>query len=638
MPEESRCYTYRPLDFEHQGFRVAILQPAPDFSAPVCIDLIEVTLNNHPDYEAISYVWGDPDNRAPVQVGDAELRVTANLALALRYLRLSQNPRTLWADAICIDQSNIEERNRQVQLMKEIYSSCIRGLIWLGEASNATQKGIDSLARMKSLNLQRLTDRGTKAFSNKVALRELAYADYLALESIIVEPSLWNRVWVMQEIACSPEAVLIIGDLHMPWAILSSILDHSGTPDRYHLPFSHQHFEQSIWDAFAKTQVIEHQRDIQRGTSPLNSTLMDVLSRFRATHSTDPRDKIYGLLGLASDNLGIVPDYRKSVQDVFIDVARSQLNAAQNLDLVTQSLWPLGNMPTMESHSDSHSSMPPTTYVTTGLPSWLPNFSATAAAKILFAQRSIFAAGTPTAPQPVPISSTGVLTISGTALGTITTLKPTRNMTYVGGHNFSPWARDWLPDSLASSSNTAQGYPTGGDAFEAYWRTLMTDCVAFPSRRLSEDDIEEYSHLFNDWRTKIAELPLRDANMPPDKNDGDQALLYAMGRAAENAGVTNILERWRFAELRSGLYAMVPWEGLRKPDEGAKVGHLVVVARGGKVPLVLREKAAPGQKKGCDGSERWEVVGTAYVHGFMDGLAAEWVEQGKLKERDFDIV
>jgi hypothetical protein len=168
MQEKSHCYTYRPLDFEYQGFRVAIVQPTPDFSAPICCDLVEVTLNNHPDYEAISYVWGDPENEAPLQVGDAELRVTANLALALRYLRLPQKPRILWADAICIDQSNIEERNRQVQLMKDIYSTCTRDLIWLDEASGDTKNGIDSLVRMKSLNLQRLTIEALKTLTTRL--------------------------------------------------------------------------------------------------------------------------------------------------------------------------------------------------------------------------------------------------------------------------------------------------------------------------------------------------------------------------------------------------------------------------------------------------------------------------------------
>jgi hypothetical protein len=350
-----------------------------------------------------------------------------------------------------------------------------------------------------------------------------------------------------------------------------------------------------------------------------------------------PRGKIYGLLGLATDSPGIVPDYNKSVRDVYIDVARSQFNAAQNLDLITQSLWPLGNTPT----SNSSSPKPPAACGTIDLPSWLPNFSATEARKILFAQRSIFAAGAPTCPQPVVITTAGVLTISGTVLATLMTLKPVRDKTYTGKGSFS-WLRDWLPDSLATSNSTGapQSYPTGGDAFEAYWRTLMTDCNAYPSRRLSKRDIKEYGHLFNEWRAKAAELPLNSVNGLPHKYGDDEALLYAMGNAIDETDrMSSLIWTWRFAELEDGLYAMVPWEGPLEPEKGARAGDVVAVVEGGKVPLILRERVGPdGGKESAEGSAKWEVVGTGYVHGFMDGLAAKWVERGILKKRTFDIV
>lgn len=641
LPVSSPAYKYRPVDLEHRGFRVAILQPATDHSAPLCCELAEVVLDNHnhPDYEAISYVWGDPNDRALLRVEDAEFSVTANLALALRYLRLPHEPRTLWADAICIDQNNIDERSRQVQLMKEIYSSCVRDLVWLGESNESTQSGIDGLMHMKSLNLQRLTDQGYKDFNNGAALSELGIEEPSAIDQLIASPSLWERVWVMQEIACCPEAMLVIGKFTMPWTILSSILDHSGVPDRYHLPFSHQRFEQYIWDTFAKTQVIEHQRDIVKGTSSVNSTLLDVLSRFRATHSTDPRDKIYGLLGLATDNHGIIPDYRKSIQEVYIEVARLQLNATRSLDLITQSLWPLGNTPVPDFSSYHRYSKAPALRPTVDLPSWVPNFSATNTTKILFAQRSIFAAGTPTFASSPTISLTGVLTLTATVLGKVATLKPVRERSYSAWRSFSPWARDWLPDSLTGDKGAAPSYPAGGDSFAAYWRTLMTDCVAFPSRRLSADEILEYGSLFERWREKITALPLFSADGHPDNGDDNQKLLDEMDRMARRTGVITLLAQWRFAELEGGLYAMVPWAASEKgPGNEAEVGDVVVVVEGGKVPLVLRPKTVGDGEEDGGGTKRWEIVGTAYVHGFMDGLAAEWTGDGRLEERIFDIV
>lgn len=292
MAQTTLSYSYRSVDSSPRGFRLAIMQPSANFLAPITCNLVEVTLDDHPSYEALSYVWGDTNIVANLQIEGVCLKVTTNLELALRYLRLPDKPRTIWVDAICIDQSNIEERNQQVKLMKDIYSSCAVDLVWIGESDECTQSAIDNVKRMKSLSFQRLTDRGTKKFgitgSDKfVSFSELGLNDMdsWGLFKLFKYPTLWERVWVMQEIACCPRAVLVIGNLTLPWETLSSILDHSGTPDQYHLAFSHQTYDKYVWDAFSKVQVIEHQREALNLTVPINSTLLDVLARFRATYS-----------------------------------------------------------------------------------------------------------------------------------------------------------------------------------------------------------------------------------------------------------------------------------------------------------------------------------------------------------------
>jgi hypothetical protein len=246
-----------------------------------------------------SRTWGDTKIVANLQIEGASLKVTTNLELALRYLRLADKPRTIWVDAICIDQNNIEERNQQVRLMKDIYSSCTVDLVWVGESDEYTQSAIDSVKRMKSLNYQRLTDRGTKEFGIRgsdrfVSFSELGLSDtdLYGLLNLFNYPTLWERVWVMQEIACCPRAVLVVGNLTLSWETLSSILDHSGTPDQYHLPFGHESYDKYVWDTFSKVQVIEHQRGSLNLTVPINSTLLDVLARFRATYSKRIQDVV----------------------------------------------------------------------------------------------------------------------------------------------------------------------------------------------------------------------------------------------------------------------------------------------------------------------------------------------------------
>jgi hypothetical protein len=61
--------------------------------------------------------------------------VTANCIAAMRRLRHKKKRRILWIDAICIDQSSMDERNQQVELMGDVYSKARRVILWLGEES-----------------------------------------------------------------------------------------------------------------------------------------------------------------------------------------------------------------------------------------------------------------------------------------------------------------------------------------------------------------------------------------------------------------------------------------------------------------------------------------------------------------------
>ncbi|CAK3869617.1 Hypothetical predicted protein [Lecanosticta acicola] len=93
-----------------------------------------------PKYEAISYAWGSPLDRTAIAIVDAEdyrsLGVTCNCAEALRYLRYPDRSRSLWVDAICIDQglseASLTERARQVAIMVKIFRFAERVVAWLG--------------------------------------------------------------------------------------------------------------------------------------------------------------------------------------------------------------------------------------------------------------------------------------------------------------------------------------------------------------------------------------------------------------------------------------------------------------------------------------------------------------------------
>jgi hypothetical protein len=55
-----------------------------------------------------------------------------------------------------------------------------------------------------------------------------------------------------------------------------------------------------------------------------------------------------------------------------------------------------------------------------------------------------------------------------------------------------------MPDGLADPNSEDKPYVTGGNVFEAYWRTLITDCLAHLSRRLSPEDLKKYTKIFDE--------------------------------------------------------------------------------------------------------------------------------------------
>jgi len=98
-------------------------------------------------YDALSYVWGNPEVTLPIYIGEHEheLRVTTNLYAALLHLRNSTLERIIWIDAICIDQKNGEEKAQQIPLMAKIYSQASRVLVWLGEAADNSDQALEEI-------------------------------------------------------------------------------------------------------------------------------------------------------------------------------------------------------------------------------------------------------------------------------------------------------------------------------------------------------------------------------------------------------------------------------------------------------------------------------------------------------------
>ena len=129
-------YLYQQLDDEEFHIRILDLLPSRDRCAPLHCSLRETRLAQSGDepgsYEALSYVWGSSKVLRLMFVHGHVFRITANLDTALRHLRHETQVRSLWIDAICINQKDNKEKSSQVNQMRHVYAKASRVLVWLG--------------------------------------------------------------------------------------------------------------------------------------------------------------------------------------------------------------------------------------------------------------------------------------------------------------------------------------------------------------------------------------------------------------------------------------------------------------------------------------------------------------------------
>ena len=145
-------YQYEALENQGRQIRLLNLHPSVDTGADISYTLATASLDRLASYEALSYVWeviGDtcPD---PIYIDGHAMTVSTNLEAALRALRYPNMSRTLWIDAICINQSDMDERGNQVTFMGAVYSKAKSVTIWLGTQSDGSSLAMSSLADLRS--------------------------------------------------------------------------------------------------------------------------------------------------------------------------------------------------------------------------------------------------------------------------------------------------------------------------------------------------------------------------------------------------------------------------------------------------------------------------------------------------------
>src|SRR6266536_1633585 len=302
-------FQYQPLT-SADAFRLVVLQPG--HGDDIHCRLLYTTHSNKPNYEALSYTWGGIDRPRMLHINGMIMACGENLWQALKHLRSPEVERMLWVDAICIDQSNKCERTHQVSQMRAIYSHAVTVLIWLGpetESSGIAMEWIKELSMRKRGSLgpqERLSGLSAAQIRNRQTQRWQALSELCRREY-------WRRVWIVQEVILARRIIIHYGESEARWLGLENLINGY---DAIFTPVTVQKAAQQV-----KESIPAQLHSLRIMHKLKGCTLNKLLETTRDSLCTDPRDKVYALVGLAVEcrNGQFVADYSKSLDKVYND-------------------------------------------------------------------------------------------------------------------------------------------------------------------------------------------------------------------------------------------------------------------------------------------------------------------------------
>jgi hypothetical protein len=282
----SRKTMYKYKSLNASSFRLLALKPGKGDDAIVCelhaFDLCHhpllIALSNTPQFEAISYVWGSTPPVHEIQCDGEILRITENLRAALFAVRRSDRQIYVWADAICIDQSDLRERKMQVALMRDIYSRATMVSICLNTVSMENPEVLgQTIKRYATSDRHQQTEQPLYNVSSS----------FWPLLAEFFDNPWFSRIWVIQEIAESKNARILFNGQEISW---------EGAVCLVRRVLEDQDYARRVLH-FAKTNGIRNVLFMNnRVTFSAYDPIPALLQATRAFGASDPRDKVFAML------------------------------------------------------------------------------------------------------------------------------------------------------------------------------------------------------------------------------------------------------------------------------------------------------------------------------------------------------
>jgi hypothetical protein len=291
---------YQPLDIDKQSIRLLRLHKNTRGQQPSC-SIFESTVDRD-SYIALSYMWHPEGRESPTKshcilLDGKDFEVADNLWQFLDIAQETYANEAVWIDAICIDQSNIKERNQQVTIMDRIYSCASSVLVWLGPGSTDTDHFLDFVNTGKWDGFF-ASGEPWKRRPDQILEDETHQWRPGFLE--IVRNPYWARVWIVQELLQARNLTLRAGTSCTSW-------------DAFFVPMWYQRFKGSLELAAGGKHMshVQYARDCPaaQGGSSRPSSLQDYIICFGMQNCSDSRDRVYAMLGLAETRNTFPIDY-----------------------------------------------------------------------------------------------------------------------------------------------------------------------------------------------------------------------------------------------------------------------------------------------------------------------------------------
>ena len=616
---------YTQLNLQAKEFRVLALEPVDSEDAPSQLSghLTIESLNVPPRYNALSYVWGDPpipgDLRNTINLQRALLPTTSNLSSALRHLRTlsSTTSQTLWIDAVCINQQDVHERNSQVAMMRDIYASAETVTIWLGDGNEDTDELFSSIHILAAANANNAISEDVLQLARKCA----------GFFTDLDQRPWFRRMWIIQELALArSDPVVLCGTKSTPWSqfvaawkfVAKGFFTEIGMvrhqPKESADTSTTRREKDEVADVgtkdsgvevlgLIKIDVLDDMRRRMASNKGISFRKLCLISR--TSLSSDPRDRVYALLGMLpksnndKDSTQLPVDYNKNTLEVYVD-AMIYMFTAENGPYFLSGM----SLPGVDAIAPAVPGIVATTGATT-LPSWVVDFSAQTY------EHYTQPAGTKFNP-PTTMSASGAgsdcmngkvledrrtLQVEGLHVDVIaeilfTPAEPESIFPFIEGIESKATRARELPCSFSPPSISAHMRKFRDK--EPTWRALICNKSSTSGYDLAPD---EYELLYKDFRARHAP----GAKITSTLND-DSMLQFERHLRSHLSQAAFFITQNGFVGLCTRL---------------ARIGDHVAIWFGSPVPFVLRSLHSEGSE--YLGRRTYGLIGASYVSGIMDG-------------------